>query len=283
MAVRSFASLLRRPACGLTCVSRCRCPAVRPDQLQRGNQSLGAFLAPPVDQLELLLDVALLSQEAKNEQVAEEAEVVKLYCQVPPINKLDNSLNTLKNCTCVPSCTCHVFLCLMLVSVSRQLSLSTNSIDRLIPLAGMKALRILSLGRNQLKKIEKLDDVADSLEELWLSYNQIASLDGCTGLSKLQVLYISNNNIKSWSELDNLVSAPSRVPSSVFVLTFLSSTVQANLPDLRDVLFFGNPIYENLSRQEQRIEVLKKLPNLQKIDGDMVKPAEREEAAAADE
>jgi dynein light chain 1 len=67
------------------------------------------------------------------------------------------------------------------------------------------------------------------------------------------------------------------------VLTSLSSTVQANLPDLRDVLFFGNPIYENLSRQEQRIEVLKKLPNLQKIDGDMVKPAEREEAAAADE
>ena len=40
-----------------------------------------------------------------------DAEVVKLYCIIPPIAKLDNSLNNLKNCT--------------------QLSLSTNSIDRL--------------------------------------------------------------------------------------------------------------------------------------------------------
>jgi dynein light chain 1 len=30
--------------------------------------------------------------------VAEEANVIKLYCQMPPIAKLDNSLNTLKNC-----------------------------------------------------------------------------------------------------------------------------------------------------------------------------------------
>lgn len=60
----------------------------------------------------------------------------------------------------------------------RQLSLSTNQIDRMFPLTGMRKLKILSLGRNLIKKIEKLDDVADTLEELWLSYNQIVSLDG---------------------------------------------------------------------------------------------------------
>ena len=103
-------------------------------------------------------NLAIKEWEKKNEAVAEEAEVVKLYCQVPPIQKMDNSLNTLKNCT--------------------HLSLSTNSIDRLIPLAGMKRLRILSMGRNQLKKIEKLDDVADTLGELWISYNAISTLDG---------------------------------------------------------------------------------------------------------
>lgn len=150
-------------------------------------------------------------------------------------------MNTLKNC--------------------EQLSLSTNAIDRLIPLAGMKKLRILSLGRNQIKKIEKLDDLADTLEELWMSYNLVSSLDGLTSLTKLQVLYMSNNNIKSWGELDKL----------------------AGLPELRDILFVGNPIYEGLSREEQRIEVLKKLPNVAKIDGDMVKPSEREEAAGAAE
>jgi len=184
-------------------------------------------------------NLAIKAWEAKQEEKisAEEATVVKLYCMIPPINKLDNSLNTLKNC--------------------EHLSLSTNSIDRLIPLAGMKKLRILSLGRNQIKKIEKLDDVADTLEELWISYNLIASLDGLAQLHKLQVLYMSNNAIKQWSELSKL----------------------ADLKELRDVLFVGNPIYEGMDRHQQRIEVLKYLPNVAKIDGDMVKPNEREEAA----
>jgi dynein light chain 1, axonemal len=156
---------------------------------------------------------------------------------MPPIAKLDNSLNTLKNC--------------------EHLSLSTNSVDRLIPLAGMKRLRVLSLGRNVLKRIEKLEDVAETLEEVWLSYNQITSLDGLSNLSNLTTLYISNNNIKSWAELDKL----------------------QGLAHLRDVLFTGNPIYGEMSKEEARIEVLRHLPQVAKIDGDMVKPSEREVAS----
>ena len=124
----------------------------------------------------------------------------------------------------------------------------------------MKRLRILSMGRNQLKKIEKLDDVADTLGELWISYNAISTLDGFQGLSSLEILYMSNNNLKDFSELEKL----------------------SGLSLLRDVLFVGNPMYEGLSPEEQRINVLKFLPNVQKIDGDMVKPAEREAAAAAE-
>lgn len=48
------------------------------------------------------------------------------------------------------------------------------------------------------------------------------------------------------------------------------------MPNLRDVLFVGNPMYDEVPKEMARIEVLKHLPNLQKIDGDMVKPAERE-------
>ncbi len=40
----------------------------------------------------------------------------------------------------------------------------------------MDSLKILSLGRNLIKKLENLDAVADTLEELWISYNQVASL-----------------------------------------------------------------------------------------------------------
>jgi dynein light chain 1 len=57
-----------------------------------------------------------------------------------------------------------------------------------------------------LLQIEKLEDVAGTLEELWLSYNQITSLDGLSGLSQLTTLYISNNLIKGWNELDKLVT-----------------------------------------------------------------------------
>ncbi len=92
------------------------------------------------------------------------------------------------------------------------------------------------------------------MEELWVSYNQIASLDGIACCSNLTTLYISNNLIKNWAELDKL----------------------AGLANLRDVLFLGNPMYDDVPKEMCRIEVLKHLPNLQKIDGDMVKPAERE-------
>lgn len=105
----------------------------------------------------------------------------------PPIVKLDaKSLGTLTQC--------------------QKLSLSTNAIEKMVPLTGMSKLKILSLGRNNIKKIEKLDDVAESLEQLWLSYNQITSLDGLASLTKLTTLYCSNNLIKAFSELDKLKS-----------------------------------------------------------------------------
>ena len=146
---------------------------------------------------------------------------------------------------------------------SRHLTLSTNCIDRLIPLNGMKNLRILSIGRNQIKKIEKLDDVAETLEQLWISYNLITSLDGLQGLTNLTTLYMSNNNLKSFAELSKL----------------------ASLPNLKDVVFLGNPMYEACEggKEGARIEVLKQLPNLTKIDGSMITPSERDKAAGVEE
>jgi len=177
---------------------------------------------------------AIKNWETANNAVAEEAEYIKIYCQMPPINKMDSSLGTLKNC--------------------ERLALSTNNIDRIASLAGMSKLKILSLGRNLLKKIERLEDVCGTLEELWVSYNTINSLDGIACCTNLTTLYISNNQIKMWNELDKL----------------------AGLANLRDVLFIGNPIYDEMPKEQARIEVLKHLPQVAKIDGDMVKPTERE-------
>ncbi len=72
-------------------------------------------------------------------------------------------------------------------------------------LAGLKNLKILSLARNQISKIQKLDDVSGTLEELWISYNMIEKLDGLKNLKKLKKLYIGNNRIKRFDELNALV------------------------------------------------------------------------------
>lgn len=181
---------------------------------------------------------ALKQWEAKNDGAsAKEADTIKLCAVQPPIAKLDlKILSTLSSC--------------------QTLSLSTNAIDKLPSLSGMASLRILSVGRNNLKKVEKLDDVAATLEQLWMSYNQVTSLEGLAGLGELQVLYCSNNLIKSFGELDHL----------------------AGLPKLREVLFVGNPMYDEVDNP--RLHVLKRLKQVTKIDGDLVKPAEIEAAKA---
>ncbi|KAL7466865.1 hypothetical protein ACHAXS_007133 [Conticribra weissflogii] len=174
----------------------------------------------------------------------EEITEINLCFQIPPIAKLDNkALGNLKKC--------------------KKLSLSTNMIDRMVNLTGMLELEILSLGRNNIKKIEKLEDVAGTLKQLWISYNQISSLDGLACLTNLTTLYCSNNLIKSYSELEKL---------------------QAN-EQLTDVVFCGNPMYGDETggnreavRRAARVEILRRLPNLKTIDGQLVK---REEIEAA--
>ena len=59
--------------------------------------------------------------------------------------------------------------------------------------------------------------------------------------------------------------------------------MQAGLESLQDVLFRGNSaLYteEALGGVDPRVKVLTKLPNVMKIDGKMVSPTERDEAAA---
>ena len=181
---------------------------------------------------------ALQAWSAKEETPLEEAKIVKIYAQIPPITKMDNSLNQLVAC--------------------EQLSMSTNAIDRILPLPGLKSLQRLSVGRNNLKKIDAAlaADHGNTLKQLWCSYNKISTLDGIDKLLALEVLYISNNSLKSLDELSKL----------------------GELKNVKDVLYLGNEMYNGLSKEERRIEVLKRIPHVTKIDGEMVTPAERESA-----
>jgi len=186
---------------------------------------------------------AIKAWEQAEGKVAAEAEDVRLCpisLQMPVIQKMDASLSSLKKC--------------------KHLRLSTNSIDKINGLNGMEQLQILSLGRNQIRKIEGLEAVQDTLEQLWVSYNQIGTLAGIEKLHNLQVLYMSNNKIDKWVEVERL----------------------KELPKLRDLLMVGNPLFKKHFEEENnwRVEVLKRLPNIKTLDGSLIDDDEREQAKA---
>lgn len=179
---------------------------------------------------------AIKNFETRSGQNAAEATDVKLICQIPPIDKMDDSLNQLEAC--------------------QKLSLSTNAIDRMIPLPKLKNLRILSLGRNNIKRILALEDVGATLEELWISYNQIEKLDGLQPCVKLSVLFMSNNKIKTFEEISKI----------------------AQLPEIKNVLFIGNPCYGEKSKEDNAPYVVKRIPQIEMVDGKMISPAVRKQA-----
>jgi len=180
---------------------------------------------------------AIRRWETKTGISPQEATEVQLMCQLPqPLERLDNEINQFENC--------------------EKLSLSTNAIIQIVPMQRLKNLRILSLARNNIKRIQNLEDVAATLEQLWLSYNQIERLDNMAPLQKLHTFYISNNKIRSWEEVSKC----------------------SQLADLKNVLFLGNPCYTAPTKQENWPMVVRKIPNVVNIDGCMVSAAVRAEA-----
>lgn len=126
-------------------------------------------------------------------------------------------------------------------------------IDKISNLNGLANLKILSLGRNFIKKIEALEAVADTLEELWLSYNNIERLNGVECCKKLKVLYVSNNKIKGWDGVQSISA----------------------LPNVVDVLLAGNPLEEKCTADGTWIpEMTKRFSTLKRLDG---RPVFREE------
>jgi dynein light chain 1 len=168
-----------------------------------------------------------------------EMRTLNLAGNYPPIETMDKVLSRLVKC--------------------EKLSLSTNAIDRIQNLSADIPLKVLSLGRNNLKKLDGIEPLAATLEQIWISYNSIDKLSGIETCTKLRVLYISNNKISDWEEINKLGS----------------------LPDLQDVLFIGNPLYNRYKKKNQmdeyKQEMLKRLPHLKKLDGEIVDAGQEEE------
>merc|ERR1711871_1313032 len=170
------------------------------------------------------------TERNKKGEKADEAKYVKLYGMYPPISKIDPAaLSTLKAC--------------------EQLGLSSNSIDKIGNLAGMENLKILSLGRNLIKKLDNMDGLGNKLEQLWMSYNALSSLAGVEKLKCLKVLYVGNNKIGDMKEIQRLTE----------------------VPDLEELVVYGNPLHWNMVAKDGELAyaaaIMEILPNLKKLDG----------------
>lgn len=113
-------------------------------------------------------------QHARAHAPRRRATQIELYGQCPPIEKMDATLSTLKACrraaarrsaqrrTTLRRASVHTranaqpLHCAPpphpLPPARRHLALSTNNIEKISSLAGMDSLRVLSLGRNLIKK-----------------------------------------------------------------------------------------------------------------------------------
>ena len=113
--------------------------------------------------------------------------------------------------------------------------LSTNAIDKIANLNGLKCLRILSLSRNNIKNLNGLDAVGDTLQELWISYNNIEKLKGINVLKHLKVLKMTNNKVK--------VNFRSRGSINLnCVQDWGEFTKIGELTELEDLGFINNPL-----------------------------------------
>jgi dynein light chain 1 len=162
--------------------------------------------------------------KAHPDQRLEEVEEISLQFQAPPIKTMTERLAQLANC--------------------KKLSISTNNIEEIGFLP--PRVEILAIGRNMLKRLDKIDRAAATLQQLWMSYNNVKSFAPLAACKRLRVLYAAYNNIDKLSEIDRL----------------------GQLPNLEDVVLIGNPVMLDLTKKgTYRAEMIKRLKKLQVLDG----------------
>jgi len=146
------------------------------------------------------------------------------------------------------------------ISIIRRLALSSNTIDRIGYMTGLRNLKILSLSRNNLKNLTGLEVLGDTLEQLWISYNHIEKFKSIHTLKKLRIFYFAYNQIKDWSEIAKL----------------------NELTALEEITAYGNPIHERIvgdnfspeptqpmteADKQYRHEFIVRISHLKKLDG----------------
>ena len=156
--------------------------------------------------------------------------------------------------------------------ILRRKGLTTLQIDPL----RFAQLRILSASHNALVDINAVSHLV-ALEELNVNHNQLTDLSPVIQCNALQVLLAANNQV---SEIEGFESLPSLQRLSLFQnilpdLEILLATLQA-CPNLDSLDLGGNPCFHDAS---QRHGILRALPRLRDLDGEVLTNVDRQLAA----
>ena len=173
-------------------------------------------------------------QAAHPDQRLEDIEELGLQFSHPPIKVMTDKLAQAANC--------------------KKLMISTNNIEEIGFLP--PRIELLSIGRNMLRKLDKIDRAAATLQQLWMSYNEVKTLSPLVQCKRLRVLYCAYNKLDKVAELDRL----------------------SQLQNLEDLVLVGNPLVETLQKMKNyRQEVCKKCKKLAILDGVQVTDNDRGE------
>ncbi|GLD93517.1 hypothetical protein PINS_up002109 [Pythium insidiosum] len=135
-------------------------------------------------------------------------------------------------------------------------TVADNQLETLAGLSGLPSLVTLEASRNSLTDLTALSsEPVNKLERLELNQNKLLSLAGVESIPTLTCLSASENNLDSFESIEKL----------------------STLEKLSELNLAQNPVVDS---ENYRLHMLIMLPQLQKLDGELVTEADRLAAVA---
>ncbi|XP_053791825.1 leucine-rich repeat-containing protein 23 [Vidua chalybeata] len=157
-----------------------------------------------------------------------------------------------------------------------SLSLKENKIETVLGLSHdhLFSLQVLELRGNKIKTTAGLG--VSKLKKLYLAKNTICSLEGLEEFEQLETLHLRDNKLEALDGFSNSMKCLQYLNlRSNGIKSFQEVEKLQVLPMLQALVLMDNPCAEE---PNYRLEVLSRLPQLQRLDKESIEEEEREEA-----
>ncbi|XP_053827262.1 leucine-rich repeat-containing protein 23 [Vidua macroura] len=157
-----------------------------------------------------------------------------------------------------------------------NLSLKENKIETVLGLSHdhLFSLQVLELRGNKIKTTAGLG--VSKLKKLYLAKNTICSLEGLEEFEQLETLHLRDNKLEALDGFSNSMKCLQYLNlRSNGIKSFQEVEKLQVLPMLQALVLMDNPCAEE---PNYRLEVLSRLPQLQRLDKESIEEEEREEA-----